>query len=109
MMPDSDAVRRYLLDLQQRIVAALETIDGTVFRQEPWQRPEGGGGLSCLIEDSSVFERAGVLFSHVYGSHLPSSATAARPELSGRGFEAMGVSLVLHPRNPYVPTVHMNV
>ena len=79
------------------------------FRRDVWERPEGGGGLSCVIEDGHLLERGGVNFSHVTGARLPASATAARPELAGRGFEAMGVSLVLHPRNPYVPTVHMNV
>jgi coproporphyrinogen III oxidase len=102
-------VRDYLLDLQRRIVAKLEEIDGCPFLRDPWERPEGGGGLSCLVEEGNVLERGGVLFSHVKGAQLPPSASAARPELAGRGFEAMGVSLVLHPRNPYVPTVHMNV
>ena len=98
-----------LLDLQQRVVAALETLDGQQFRRDTWERPEGGGGISCLLENGAVFERAGVSFSHVFGKKLPPSASAGRPELAGRGFEAMGVSLVLHPRNPYAPTVHMNV
>jgi len=106
---DTDAVRAYLLDLQQRIVAQLEDLDGKAFVRDEWTRPEGGGGTSRLLEDGGLFERAGVGFSHVAGTKLPPSATAARPELAGRGWEAMGVSLVLHPRNPYVPTVHMNV
>ena len=102
-------VKDYLTGLQNRIVGRLEAIDGNPFRRDAWTRPEGGGGVSCLIEDSSVFERGGVNFSHVTGQALPASATAARPDLAGRSFQAMGVSLVLHPRNPYVPTVHMNV
>jgi coproporphyrinogen III oxidase len=110
---DSQAVREYLLALQQRIVARLEALDGRVFRQDTWEKPSdaplGGGGLICIIEDSTLLERGGVAFSHVVGRQLPPSASAHRPELAGRGFEAMGVSLVLHPRNPYVPTVHMNV
>jgi coproporphyrinogen III oxidase len=107
--PDLAGVREFLLGLQADIVAGLEAEDGCSFRRDDWVRPEGGGGRSCLIEEGNVFERAGVLFSHVRGQSLPPSASAGRPELSGRGFEAMGVSLVLHPRNPYVPTVHLNV
>ncbi|HVO87629.1 MAG TPA: oxygen-dependent coproporphyrinogen oxidase [Casimicrobiaceae bacterium] len=106
---DTAAPREYLLDLQRRIVEALECIDGAVFRRDEWQRPEGGGGVSRMIEDGNVLERGGVLFSHVRGERLPGSATAHRPELSGRAWEAMGVSLVLHPSNPYAPTVHLNV
>jgi len=102
-------VKEYLIDLQNRIVAGLEEVDGKTFIRDQWQRPEGGGGMSRVIEEGNVFERGGVNFSHVYGSGLPASATAARPELAGRSFEAIGVSLVLHPRNPYAPTVHMNV
>ena len=99
----------YFIDLQSRIVAALETVDGTAFQADQWTRPEGGGGLSRYLEGGAVFERAGVLFSHVQGKTLPPSASAHRSELTGRSWEAMGVSLVLHPRNPYIPTVHMNV
>ena len=112
---DSSAVKGYLLDLQARIVAELERVDGGRFRSDPWQRDPGdlsglgGGGDTRVIEEGGFFERGGVAFSHVTGPRLPGSATAARPELAGRGFEAMGVSLVLHPRNPYCPTVHMNV
>jgi coproporphyrinogen III oxidase len=106
---DTAAVRQYLQDLQSRIVAGLEALDGHPFVVDRWTRPEGGGGISRVLEDGGVFERAGVLFSHVHGTQLPPSASANRPGLAGRGFEAMGVSLVLHPRNPYVPTVHMNV
>ncbi|HEY6773594.1 MAG TPA: coproporphyrinogen III oxidase, partial [Oxalicibacterium sp.] len=107
--PDTDAVRNYLQDLQARIVAGLEQADGKAFLVDSWQRPEGGGGISRIIEEGNVFERGGVGFSHVLGSNLPPSAAANRPELAGRNWEAMGVSLVLHPRNPYAPTVHMNV
>jgi len=102
-------VRDYLTGLQARIVARLEAIDGHRFRRDTWQRPEGGGGTSCLIEEGNVWERGGVNFSQVTGDRLPPSATAMRPRLAGRGFEVMGVSLVLHPLNPYAPTVHMNV
>ena len=106
---DSSAVKTWLLDLQSRIVSALEAADGLPFRTDAWDRPEGGGGISRLIEEGQVLERGGVNFSHVLGSQLPPSASAHRPELAGRRWEAMGVSLVLHPRNPYAPTVHMNV
>ncbi|MEC5159823.1 coproporphyrinogen III oxidase [Janthinobacterium sp. CG_23.3] len=107
--PSPSAVKAYLLDLQQRIVQALETLDGQPFARDAWQRPEGGGGISRVIEEGDVFERGGVNFSHVTGASLPPSAAAGRPELGGRAWEAMGVSLVLHPRNPHAPTVHMNV
>jgi coproporphyrinogen III oxidase len=106
---DTAAVRHYLQGLQQRIVEGLEALDGKPFLTDSWQRAEGGGGVSRVIEEGNLFERAGVLFSHVHGTHLPPSASANRPGLAGRSFEAMGVSLVLHPRNPYVPTVHLNV
>ena len=106
---DAAAVRQYLLELQQTIVARLSGIEGRSFRRDEWSRPAGGGGIAQVIEDGSVFERAGVNFSHVHGPNLPPSASAGRPELAGRSFQAMGVSLVLHPRNPYVPTTHMNV
>jgi coproporphyrinogen III oxidase len=107
--PDPDAVNAYLTALQQRIVAALEALDGKSFRRDAWQRPEGGGGLSCLIESGELFERGAVNFSQVSGANLPPAASAGRSELAGRRFQAMGVSVVLHPQNPYVPTVHMNV
>ncbi|MDP1659508.1 MAG: coproporphyrinogen III oxidase, partial [Methylotenera sp.] len=102
-------VLNYLQNLQAKIVEAVELVDGKNFLQDSWQRPEGGGGNSCLLEDGNVFERAGVGFSHVLGNKLPPSASAAHPEAAGRPWEAMGVSLVFHPRNPYIPTVHMNV
>jgi coproporphyrinogen III oxidase len=107
--PSPAAVKAWLLDLQTRIVQALEDVDGKPFRRDTWERPEGGGGISRLTEDGNVLERGGVNFSHVTGASLPPSAMASRPELAGRAWEAMGVSLVLHPRNPYAPTVHMNV
>lgn len=99
----------YFTSLQARIVQALEEADGTPFQSDSWTREEGGGGLSRLLEGGPLFERAGVLFSHVRGRALPPSASAHRPDLAGRHWEAMGVSMVLHPRNPYVPTAHMNV
>ena len=110
---DGSAVESYLRSLQSRIVGALETIDGGRFRTDAWVKPPGeplgGEGVTCILEDGAVLERAGVAFSRVTGDRLPPSATAARPELAGLGFEAMGVSLVLHPRNPHAPTVHLNV
>ena len=106
---DIAGVKRYLMDLQAGIVAALERFDGQAFITDSWDRPGGGGGISRVLENGSFFERGGVNFSHVHGDSMPPSATAHRPDLAGRGFEAMGVSLVLHPRNPYCPTVHMNV
>ncbi|MBI5751519.1 MAG: oxygen-dependent coproporphyrinogen oxidase [Hydrogenophilales bacterium] len=106
---DTARVKTFLTELQELIVERLEQVDGKAFKRDAWQRPEGGGGMSCVMEEGNVFERGGVNFSHVFGDKLPPSASANRPELAGRGFEAMGVSLVLHPRNPYAPTVHMNV
>ncbi len=99
----------YLQSLQSRIVEAVELVDGKTFLHDSWQRPEGGGGTSCMLEEGNVFERAGIGFSHVLGNKLPPAASIAHPEAAGRPWEAMGVSLVFHPRNPYVPTVHMNV
>lgn len=107
--PDARTVRDYLLGLQEVVVSRLESFDGTPFHTDRWTRPEGGEGITRVIENGLFFERGGVNFSHVHGSRLPPSASASRPELAGSGFEAMGVSLVLHPRNPYCPTVHMNV
>jgi coproporphyrinogen III oxidase len=109
-MSDIGAVRDYLVHLQDRICSALETIDGGArFIEDAWQRAEGGGGRTRILRDGAVFEQAGVGFSDVSGTTLPPSATAARPELAGASWRAIGVSLVLHPRNPYVPTTHMNV
>ncbi|HQR04300.1 MAG: oxygen-dependent coproporphyrinogen oxidase [Proteobacteria bacterium] len=101
---DSTRLRQYFTDLQERIVNALEAFDGKPFRRDAW-----GRGTSMLIEEGDFFERGGVNFSHVTGDRMPASATAHRPELAGRNFEALGVSLVLHPRNPYCPTAHANV
>jgi coproporphyrinogen III oxidase len=106
---DAGAVHDYFSALQERIVSALEVVDRKGFTRDSWQRAEGGGGTTCIVEDGQVFERGGVNLSRVQGRNLPPSASAARPQLAGRSFEAMGVSLVLHPRNPYCPTVHMNV
>jgi coproporphyrinogen III oxidase len=120
---DAAGVREYLLQLQQRIVSELERLDGRPFGQDRWDKADGrvaddagsagsglsGSGITRILEEGNLFERAGVGFSQVAGTKLPPSASANRPHLAGRGFEVMGVSLVLHPRNPYVPTVHMNV
>ena len=103
------AVSDYLVGLQNRITSELERVDGKGFVRDRWDRPEGGGGETRIIEEGKLFERGGVNFSRVQGERLPAAASAARPELAGRAFEATGVSLVLHPRNPFVPTVHMNV
>lgn len=104
------AVKAYLLDLQDRICSALEATDGQArFEEDAWEREQGGGGRTRVISQGAVFEKGGVNFSHVYGGALPASATAHRPELAGRSFQAMGVSLVMHPHNPYIPTSHANV
>jgi coproporphyrinogen III oxidase len=109
-LPDLNAVKAYLMDLQERICTAVRTEDGKgEFREDRWDRSEGGGGRTRVMSDGAVFEQAGIGFSHVSGASLPASATAARPELAGRGFEALGVSLVIHPHNPFVPTSHANV
>ena len=107
-MPDAAdvaAVKSYLMDLQDRICSALEAADGASrFREDAWERPGGGGGRSRIIEQGSLLEKGGVGFSHVHGDGMPPSATAHRPELAGRSFQAMGVSLVMHPNNPHIPT-----
>ncbi|HEX6266828.1 MAG TPA: oxygen-dependent coproporphyrinogen oxidase [Burkholderiales bacterium] len=102
-------VYEYFAGLQDKVVSSLEKTDGKAFSKNAWERPEGGGGITRVVEEGHVFERGGVNLSRVRGTRLPPSATAARPQLAGRSYEAMGVSLVLHPRNPYCPTVHMNV
>lgn len=108
--PDKAAVKAYLLDLQDRICQALAAEDGGAeFIEDSWTRAEGGGGRSRVLTNGNVIEKGGVNFSHVHGTQMPASATAHRPELAGRAFEAMGVSLVIHPHNPYVPTSHANV
>jgi len=107
------SVRDYLLGLQQRITGAIAQVDGHTFMSDAWEKPAGetlqGNGITMIMENGQVFERAGCGFSHVTGPRLPPSATQHRPELAGAPFEAMGVSLVFHPRNPYAPTVHLNV
>ena len=108
--PDIHSVKTYLLGLQDRISMALEAEDGTGrFIEDPWERAEGGGGRSRVMTDGAVFEQAGIGFSHVFGDKMPPSATVHRPDLAGRHFQALGVSLVFHPRNPYAPTCHCNV
>ena len=108
--PNIDAVKEYLLGLQDAICDALEKADGEgKFYQDEWQREEGGGGRTRVLDKGAIIEKGGVNFSHVFGDKLPGSATAHRPELAGRSFQAMGVSLVIHPHNPYIPTSHANV
>lgn len=107
---DKNRVKQFLLSLQDSICQQLELADGKEkFVEDSWQREQGGGGRSRVLKEGAVFEQGGVNFSHVFGDKMPASATAHRPELAGRSFEAMGVSLVIHPRNPYVPTSHANV
>lgn len=109
-VPNIDQVKKFLLSLQDKLCQKLAAADGkAVFEVDPWQRAAGGGGISRVLSQGAVFEQAGVNFSHVYGEEMPGSATAHRPELAGRSFQAMGVSLVIHPLNPYVPTSHANV
>ncbi|MDJ0711649.1 MAG: oxygen-dependent coproporphyrinogen oxidase [Woeseiaceae bacterium] len=108
-MSNIDDVKEYLTGLQNRICAELESLDGkATFGSDTWERPGGGGGDSRVLKQGEVFEQAGVGFSHVFGDQMPPSATKNRPELAGKAFQAVGVSLVLHPRNPYVPTTHAN-
>lgn len=105
-----DAVKAYLLRVQDEICAGLESVEpAQKFHEDLWQKDSGGGGRTRVLADGEVIEKGGVNFSHVYGDSLPASATQARPELAGRSYQAMGVSLVIHPRNPYVPTSHANV
>lgn len=105
-----EQVKSYLLKLQKNICTTLENLDGTAqFKEDVWQRPSGGGGITRTISDGSVIAKGGVNFSHVTGNKLPPSASAHRPELAGREFTALGVSLVIHPNNPYIPTSHANV
>ncbi len=105
-----ETVKSFLLDLQDRICAGLEAADGEAkFVEDNWDRAAGGGGRTRVLTGGKVIEQGGVNFSHVFGDNLPPSATKARPELAGRGFEALGVSLVIHPENPHVPTSHANI
>ncbi|MGB1808307.1 MAG: coproporphyrinogen III oxidase, partial [Porticoccaceae bacterium] len=106
---DKNLVKNYLLELQDSICAALQGEDGAEWQEDSWVREEGGGGRSRVVVDGPLIEKGGVNFSHVFGDQMPASATQNRPELAGRSFEAMGVSLVIHPNNPYVPTSHANV
>ena len=107
---DTQAVKDYLLSLQDRFATILEQEDGDAkFHIDTWDRPQGGGGRTYAMENGSVVERAGVNFSHVYGDNLPPSASAQRPELAGRSFQALGLSTIVHPRNPYAPTCHANL
>jgi coproporphyrinogen III oxidase len=105
----SQAVHDWLAGLQERIVARLEALDGKAFRSDAWQRAAGGGGVTRVLEEGQLFERGGVSLARVQGRELPPSASASRPQLAGRAWQASGISLVLHPRNPYCPTVHMNL
>ena len=108
--PDADAVKDYLLALQDRLTQTLQQEDGGAdFIEEAWQRPGGGGGRTRVLRGGALFEQGGINFSQVFGASLPASATVRRPELAARAYQAMGVSLVMHPRNPYVPTSHLNV
>ncbi len=110
MKQEINQVLTYLDDLQKRNCKTLEDLDGTAkFKIDTWKREQGGGGTTCILKNGTVFEQAGVGFSHVFGNKLPPSATHLRPELAGRSFQAMGVSLVIHPLNPYIPTSHCNV
>ena len=106
---DKSLVKRYLLQLQDSICTALQAEDGASWKEDNWVRDEGGGGRSRVTVNGPCIEKGGVNFSHVFGTQMPASATQSRPELSGRSFEAMGVSLVIHPNNPHVPTSHANV
>ncbi|MDN5680984.1 MAG: coproporphyrinogen III oxidase, partial [Ewingella sp.] len=109
-IPDIAQVKAFLLSLQETICQQLAAADGKAqFAEDEWVREEGGGGRSRVLTQGAVFEQAGVNFSHVHGATLPASATAHRPELAGRSFQAMGVSLVIHPLSPYIPTSHANV
>ncbi len=110
MQPNTDKVLDYLKNLQDNICTEVENLDAVAkFKQDDWERPDGGGGRTRVLQNGGVFEQAGVGFSHVFGNNLPPAATTQRPELAGRNFQAMGVSLVIHPNNPFVPTSHCNV
>ena len=108
-LQDSQRVKKFLLQLQEKICNGIEELDAVAeFKTDKWDREEGGSGISRVIRDGDVFEKGGVNFSHVFGKSMPASATAQRPELAGRAYQAMGVSLVIHPVNPFVPTSHAN-
>lgn len=104
-----EQAKAFFMELQDKICAELTAVDGVEFEQDEWQRAEGGGGRSRVLKGGNIFEQAGVNFSHVFGANMPASATAHRPELEGRSFNACGVSLVIHPNNPHIPTTHANV
>ena len=105
-----EQIKNYLLQLQNTICQTLENLDGkALFLEDQWTRPEGGGGITRTLNDGALFEKAGVNFSHVSGDQLPASSSASRPELAGKNYTALGVSLVIHPDNPYIPTTHANV
>jgi len=109
-MPQVKKIKSYFLQLQDNICADLEQTDGKEkFITDEWQREQGGGGRTRVMGNGAIIEKGGVNFSHVFGDSMPASATAHRPELAGRHFQAMGISLVIHPSNPYLPTSHMNV
>ncbi len=109
-MIDIDSIKHYLLDLQDRVCTTLMQLDSDlILKEDQWEREGGGGGRSRVMQQGKIFEQGGINFSHVHGDSLPPSATAHRPELAGRSFQALGDSLVIHPLNPYVPTTHMNV
>ena len=109
-MIDIDSIKHYLLDLQERICSEFISIDSNlVLKEDEWQRETGGGGRTRVLRKGKIFEQGGINFSHVHGDNLPPSATAQRPELAGRSFQALGNSLVIHPLNPYIPTTHMNI
>ncbi len=105
----ANSVKTFLLNLQKELISELEALDQEKFTEDVWSRPLGGGGITSVIEDGSIIERGGINFSHIMGDNLPSAATENRPQIVGNGFEAMGLSAVLHPRNPYIPTIHMNI
>ena len=107
--PTEVAVRQYLVALHERITQSIEALETFKFRRDAWQRPQGGGGESRILSDGSIFERAGISFSQISGDALPPSASGAHAQVAGAPFQAMGLSLVFHPRNPYVPTVHANL
>ncbi len=102
-------VKNYLLDLQNNIISMIFKYDKKIFDKDNWTREEGGGGITCVLQGGTIFDKVGVNFSDISGDHLPAAATNIRPELQGRNYQAMGVSVVCHPKNPHVPTVHLNV
>ena len=102
-------VKNYFLDLQNNIILMISRFDDKSFYSDKWQRDEGGGGITCVLENGAVFDKVGVNFSNILGDNLPSAATNIRPELQGRNYQAMGISVVCHPKNPHIPTVHLNV